>query len=150
VKTSTQLKALVRNMAKTKNVEAEVILRHFILERFLERVSLSKYRTHFVLKGGMLIAAMIGVEARTTMDMDTAIKGLNLTEPEVVVIIDGILKVELGDDVVFTFKSIEEIREEADYPGFRVTIEAVLDKTRQTFKVDITTGDVIWGSRDLI
>ena len=143
MKTSTQLKALVRNMAKAKNVEAEVILRHFMLERFLERISLSRYRTHFILKGGMLIAAMIGVDARTTMDMDTAIKRLHLTEPEIASIIANVLKVDLADNVLFTLKGIEEIREAADYPGFRVAIEAVLDKTRQIFKVDITTGDVI-------
>ena len=75
MKTSIQLKAYIRNLSKAKNVEAEIILRNFMLERFLERVSLSKYKHNFILKGGMLIAAMVGIDTRTTMDMDAAIKG---------------------------------------------------------------------------
>jgi hypothetical protein len=112
MKTSTQLKALIRNLSREKNVKAEILLRNFMLERFLERISLSKYKNQFVLKGGMLIAAIIGVDARSTMDMDTTISGFNLSD-------------------------------EAEYPGIRVSINASLDKTNQTMKIDITTGDQI-------
>jgi len=143
VKTSTQLKALVRNLSKAKNVEAEIILRNFMLERFLERVSLSEYKDSFILKGGMLIAAMVGIDTRTTMDMDATIKGRTLTEPEIVTFIETILNIPIDDGVVFTLRGIEEIREEADYPGYRASIEASLDKTRQILKVDITTGDFV-------
>ena len=75
MRTSTQLKALVRNLSTAKNVETEIILRNFMLERFLERISVSKYKDNFILKGGMLIAAMVGIDTRTTMDMDATIKG---------------------------------------------------------------------------
>lgn len=75
MKTSTGLKDLIRNLSKQKNVEAEIILRNFMLERLLERVSISKYRDNFILKGGMLIAAMVGIDTRTTMDLDATIKG---------------------------------------------------------------------------
>ncbi len=143
MKTSTQLKALVRNLSKLKNVEAEVILRNFMMERLLERVAISKYRHSFILKGGMLIAAMVGIDTRTTMDLDATIKGQVLTEPEVAAIVQDILNVSVDDSVIFTLRGIEEIREEADYPGYRVSIEAVLDKTRQTMKMDITTGDFV-------
>lgn len=143
MKTSTQLKALVRNLSMAKNVEAEIILRNFMLERFLERISVSMYKDNFILKGGMLIAAMVGIDTRTTMDMDDTIKGQNLTEAEIANIIKDILSTEVYDNVIFTFRGIEEIREEADYPGYRVSIEAVLDKTRQTIKIDITTGDFV-------
>jgi predicted nucleotidyltransferase component of viral defense system len=143
VKTSTQLKALVRNLSKTKNVEAEIILRNFMLERFLERVSLSEYKDSFVLKGGMLIAAMVGIDTRTTMDMDATIKGRTLKQHEVTAIIETILTVPVDDGVSFALRRIEEIREEADYPGYRASIEAVLDKTRQMLKIDVTTGDFI-------
>jgi len=143
MKTSNQLKALVRNLSKLKNVEAEVILRNFMLERLLERVAVSKYKNSFILKGGMLIAAMVGIDSRTTMDLDATIKGQVLTEPEVADIVQDILKVGVDDSVTFTLWGIEEIREEADCPGYRVSIEAVLDKTRQTLKIDITTGDFI-------
>ena len=143
MKTSTQLKALVRNLSKVKNVEAEIILRNFMLERFLERVSLSDYKNSFILKGGMLIAAMVGIDTRTTMDMDATIKGKTLSQAEVATIIDDILSIPVDDGVVFSLRDIEEILEEADYPGFRASINAVLDKTRQTLKVDVTTGDFI-------
>jgi len=143
VKTSTQLKALVRNLSKVKNVEAEIILRNFMLERFLERVSVSDYKNSFILKGGMLIAAMVGIDTRTTMDMDTTIKGKTLSQSEISVFIENILRVPIDDGVSFALRGIEEIREEADYPGYRASIEAALDRTRQTLKVDITTGDFI-------
>ena len=143
MKTSNQLKALVRNLSKLKNVEAEVILRNFMLERLLERVAVSKYKNSFILKGGMLIAAMVGIDTRTTMDLDATIKGQVLTEPEVADIVQDILNIGVDDSVTFTLRDIEEIREEADYPGYRVSIEAVLDKTRQTLKMDITTGDFV-------
>ena len=143
MKTSNQLKALVRNLSKAKNVEAEIIMRNFMLERFLERVAISKHRENFILKGGMLIAAMVGIDTRTTMDLDATIKGQPLNEHEVATIVDDILIVPTDDGVIFTLRGMEEIREESDYPGYRVSIEAVLDKTRQTLKVDITTGDFV-------
>ncbi|MDR0648135.1 MAG: nucleotidyl transferase AbiEii/AbiGii toxin family protein [Synergistaceae bacterium] len=143
MKTSTQLKALVRNLSKAKNVEAEIILRNFMLERFLERVSVSRYKGNFILKGGMLIAAMVGIDTRTTMDMDATIKGQTLTEKQITEIIKNVISVPLDDNVLFSFHGIEEIREEADYPGYRVSVDAVLDKTRQTMHIDITTGDFV-------
>jgi len=114
-----------------------------MLERLLERISVSEYRDSFILKGGMLIAAMVGMDTRTTMDMDATIKGMTLTQSEVSLFIENILRVPIDDGVSFTLRGIEEIREEADYPGYRASIEAILDKTRQTLKVDITTGDFV-------
>ena len=118
MKTSTQLKALIRNLSKQKNVEAEIILRNFMMERLLERVSISKYKNNFILKGGMLIAAMVGIDTRTTMELDATIKGQTLIESEITTVIKNILSIEIGDGVILTFKGIEEIREEADYPGY--------------------------------
>lgn len=143
MKTSTQLKALVRNLSKLKNVEAEIILRNFMLERLLERISVSQYKNSFILKGGMLIAAMVGIDTRTTMDLDATIKGQQLSESEIVSIMENILAIPVDDSVDFRLREITEIREEADYPGYRVSIEAILDKTRQIIKVDITTGDFV-------
>lgn len=143
MKTSTQLKALVRNLSKKSNVEAEILLRNFMLERFLERIAASKYKHNFILKGGMLIAAMVGIDTRTTMDMDATIKGQTLTATEIATIIEDILATPVDDGVEFSMRGIEEIREEADYPGYRVSIGAVLDKTKQTLKIDITTGDFV-------
>ena len=143
MKTSTQLKALVRNFSKAKGVEAEIILRNFMLERFLEHLSASEYRNYFVLKGGMLISAMVGIDTRTTMDLDATFKGQILTEEKITETVKGILRVSVDDGVRFAFRSIEEIREEADYPGYRISIDTALDKTRQSIHIDITTGDFV-------
>ncbi len=143
MKTSMQLKALVRNLSQKANVEAEIVLRNFMLERFLERISVSSYRHNFILKGGMLIAAMVGIDTRTTMDMDATIKGQTLSASEVLAAVEEILRAPIDDGVEFSVMGIEEIREEADYPGYRVSIGAVLDKTRQTLKLDIATGDFV-------
>jgi hypothetical protein len=118
-------------------------MRNFMLERFLERIAISEYNHKFILKGGMLIASMVGIGTRTTMDMDATIKGQTLIAPELTAIINEILHIPINDGVEFALLGIEEIRKEADYPGYRVSIGAVLDKTRQTLKVDISTGDFV-------
>ena len=114
-----------------------------MLERFLERISLSEYRHNFILKGGMLISAMIGIDMRTTMDLDTAFKNEHLSESELVRMVEEILLIQIDDGVEFNFRSIVEIRDDADYPGYRITLGASFDKTRQALKLDISTGDVI-------
>jgi len=143
VRTSTQLKAQIRNLSHKSKVETEVLLRNFMMERFLERIAVSKYKHNFILKGGMLITSMVGIDARTTMDMDATIKGQSLSKSELTAIIEGILDIQLNDAAVFSFQSVEEIREEADYPGYRLSIGAIFDKTRQMLKIDITTGDYV-------
>ena len=140
MKTSTQLKALLRNLSKKSNVEAEILLRNFMLERFLERVSVSDYKHSFILKGGMLIAAMVGIDTRTTMDMDATIKGQTLSEPEVTAIIEDILNIPIDDGVAFKFRGIEEIREEADYPGYRVSSQPFSIKPAKHSKLILRPG----------
>ena len=143
MKTSTQLKALIRNLSQDKKVEAEIILRNYMMERLLERISLSAYKNSFILKGGMLIAAIVGIDTRTTMDLDATVKGVALSEEKIVSMMKEISGIRVDDDVAITFRSIEAIHEEADYPGYRVSLDAVLDKTRQVLKVDITVGDFV-------
>ncbi|WP_347488264.1 nucleotidyl transferase AbiEii/AbiGii toxin family protein [Desulfoscipio sp. XC116] len=143
MKTSAQLKALIRNLSKEKSVQAEIILRNFMLERLLERISLSPYRDKFILKGGMLVAAMVGIDTRSTMDMDATIKGLAFSEEALEEALKVILQTPVDDSVTMTLKGFENIRDKSDYPGIRVSIESVLDKTRQVMKVDFTTGDSI-------
>ena len=143
MKTSTQLKALLRNLSKDKGINAEILLRNFMLERLLERISISKYKDQFVLKGGMLIAAIVGIDARATMDMDATIMGFELTEEKLESIFNEILSIPMDDGVHMKLTKLEDIRDEAEYPGMRISIESIFDKTRQTMKVDITTGDKI-------
>jgi hypothetical protein len=109
MRTSNQLKALIRNLSKESNVKAEILLRNFMMERFLERISISNYKYNFILKGGVLIAALVGIDTRTTMDMDATIKNLTISKPEIIAIIEGILKVQIDDGAEFSFQEVEEI-----------------------------------------
>jgi predicted nucleotidyltransferase component of viral defense system len=143
VNTATQLKALIRNLSKDKKVNAQILLRNYILERFLERISLSKHKYNFILKGGMLVAAMVGIDARSTMDMDATIKNYAVTDETIKIMFEEILRADINDNVEMTLKSIEVIRDEADYAGFRVSLSTIFDGIKQILKIDITTGDFI-------
>ncbi len=143
IKTSKQLKDLIRNLSKKNAADAQILMRNYMMERFLERISLSEYRDHFVLKGGMLIAAMVGLDTRSTMDMDATMKGVPVNEASVKEMVEAILAVPVDDGVKFRVKRIQAIMEEADYPGVRVSMETEFDGVITPLKVDFSTGDVI-------
>ncbi len=143
IRTSKQLKDKVHNLAGSDTQKAQALIRTFVMERFLERISLSRYRNNFILKGGMLVAAVVGVDVRATMDIDTTVKSMPLTSRDAEKIIREIMEIDAGDCVGFRIKKVTEIMEEHDYPGIRFMIEADLDRLRQPFKIDISTGDVI-------
>lgn len=143
MKNAMRLKAIMKNIAKEKNISAQLVMQNFMLERLLERVSLSKYQQNFILKGGFLIAAMVGLDSRSTMDMDATIKGYPVNEQTIVDMFTDICNIDLTDDVDFTFKSISEIREGDDYNGFRVSLTANYPPMQIPLKLDITTGDEI-------
>ena len=107
IKTSKQLKDLIRNLSKKNAADAQLLMRNYMMERFLERIALSKYRDHFVLKGGMLVAAMVGLDTRSTMDMDATVKGLPVNEASVKDMVEGILSVPVEDGVRFLVKRIQ-------------------------------------------
>lgn len=141
--TATQLKALIRKISKDKKINAQILLRNYMLERLLERISMSKYKHNFILKGGMLIAAMVGINNRSTIDMDATIKGIPVSRETIKIIFDEILTVNVRDSVGITINSIYDIRDEADYVGFRVSLNTIFDGIKQNLKIDITTGDTI-------
>lgn len=143
ITTSRQLKDLIRNLSQKKSADAQILMRNYMMERFLERISLSDYKDNFILKGGMLVAAMVGLDARSTMDLDTTIKGTKISVEDVEHIISSILSVPLADGVTFRVKQISEIMEEAEYPGVRVSMESIFDGVQTPLKIDISTGDVI-------
>ena len=143
IKTSKQLKDLIRNLSKKKAADAQMLMRHYMMERFLERISLSEYKDQFILKGGILVTAMIGLNARSTMDLDATVKGINVNADDVEQIVASIASVPLDDGVSFYIKSIGEIMDEAEYPGIRVSLETKFDGVITPFKVDISTGDII-------
>ena len=143
ITTARQLKDLIRNLSKKKSADAQILMRNYMMERFLERISLSEYKNQFILKGGMLVAAMVGLDARATMDLDATIKDTNVSVEDVEMIISKIISIPLNDGVLFRIKRISEIMEEADYPGVRVSMETKFDGVITPLKIDISTGDII-------
>lgn len=143
IHSSKQLKDLIRNLSKEVGIEAHVLIRKYMMERFLERVSSSKYNGSFILKGGMLVAAFVGVEARATMDIDTTIKGIPVTMVDMESTITEISNIDLEDNVKFRIKKVLEIMDEAEYSGIRFSMDALLDGAVIPLKIDISTGDVI-------
>ena len=143
IKIATQLKAKIRNLSDGNSLKAQALIRNYIMERFLERISLSDYRDNLILKGGMLVSSIVGLETRTTMDIDTTVQSLLVTMSEAKRIIEAIISVALEDNVSFHIKKIEQIMEDFDYPGIRFILEAGLDNLRQVIKIDISTNDVI-------
>ena len=143
IKAATQLKAKVRNLSGGDSQKAQTLIRNFMMERFLERIALSQYRNSFILKGGMLVAAIVGLDTRATMDIDTTVKSLTLSKDNIIKIVEDIIAVEIPDGVQFRIAKVTDIMEEHDYPGIRVMLEATLDKLRQAVKIDISTGDII-------
>ncbi|HIR28852.1 MAG TPA: nucleotidyl transferase AbiEii/AbiGii toxin family protein [Candidatus Choladousia intestinigallinarum] len=143
IKTAKQLKDLIRNLSKKESADAQILMRNYMMERFLERISLSKYRDKFILKGGMLVAAMVGLDARSTMDLDATVKGVNVNVDDVADLIAGIVSVPIDDGVTFRVNKVSEIMDEAEYPGIRVSMTTVFDGVVTPLKIDISTGDAI-------
>ena len=130
ISSSRQLKDKVRNISDGNSKKATTLIRNFMMERFLERVSISSYRDNFILKGGMLVASIVGVDMRATMDIDTTVKALPLNEADVQRIIEEICNIPLEDNVSFQIKSTRTIMEEFDYPGILRTTFTMLKSAR--------------------
>lgn len=143
IKTSVQLKAKIRNLASGDSAKSQTLLRTFIMERFLERISLSAYRDNFILKGGMLVASLVGLHTRATMDIDTTLRSATLNQEEAVKIVEDVIGVEVDDGVTFAITKVEDVMAGHEYPGVRFGLQATLDGLRQKIKIDISTGDAI-------
>ena len=137
------LKARIRNIAKQKSIPAQVILQNYMFERLLVRLSASSYREKFVLKGGMLVAAIVGLDNRATMDMDTTLKNLPLTPEAIQSALSDICAISFDDGVTFEVGTIFPIREDDIYGGYRVMLNARFDTLLTPLSIDISTGDAI-------
>lgn len=137
------LKAKIRNIAKQKNIPAQVILQNYMFERLLVRLSASAYKEKFVLKGGMLVAAIVGLDNRATMDLDTTLKNLPLTPEAIRSALEQICAVPMDDDVAFEIGAISPIREDDIYGGYRVMLNARFDTLLTPLSIDVSTGDAI-------
>lgn len=137
------LKAKIRNIAKQKNIPAQVIMQNYMFERLLTRLSVSDYKDKFVLKGGMLVAAIVGLDNRATMDLDTTLKNLPLTPESIKTALTEICSISCDDDVVFELGNISPIREDDIYGGYRVMIKAKYETILTPLSIDVSTGDAI-------
>ena len=138
-----QFKAFIKKKAAEKHISAQLVMQNYMLERLIERISLSKYKQNFIIKGGFLISAIVGLDTRTTMDLDTTIKGFNLTHESIRKIFEEICKIEIEDDVSFEVAGVSDIREGDEYPGIRVSLNANYPPISVPLTVDVTTGDII-------
>lgn len=138
-----QLKAFIKKKAAEKKISAQLVMQNYMLERLLERISLSKYKNNFIVKGGFLISSIVGLDTRTTMDLDTTIKGFTLTHESISKIFLEVCAVEIADDIKFELVDISDIREGDDYPGIRVALKANYPPISVPLTVDVTTGDII-------
>lgn len=143
MKNEMQLKALIKKIAQDKHIQAQAVMQNYMFERLLERISLSDFKDKFILKGGMLIAAMVGLEHRSTLDMDATIRNYPINEADIQSAFEKITKIDIGDDVTLAFTGVERIREDTEYGGLRVSLEARFINIKVWLKVDITTDDVI-------
>ena len=137
------LKARIRNIAKQKNIPAQVILQNYMFERLLVRLSVSEYKEKFVLKGGMLVAAIVGLDNRATMDLDTTLKNLPLTPDAIRSALEQICTISFDDGVTFEIGTISPIREDDIYGGYRIMLNARFDTLLTPLSIDISTGDAI-------
>ena len=141
--TAEQIKGRLKNIAKQNNADARILMRIYMIERFLERISVSQYADNFIIKGGILITSMVGVSMRSTMDIDTTIRNINLSDEDVLRFVTEILKVDVGDDVTFELKNISHIMDNMEYPGIRIELDATMGKMITPIKIDISAGDII-------
>ena len=137
------LKAKIRIIAKSKGISAQAVLQNFFFDCFLNRLSKSEYREMFILKGGLLIAAMAGIDARSTMDMDATIRSLPMDEESLKIAINKICSMPVNDNIIFQMNGISFIREDNEYGGYRISLNAIFDKINSPLSIDITTGDAI-------
>ena len=143
IKSSTAVKARIKNKAGGDSDKSQIMLRIYMMERLLERVSVSKYRDNFILKGGLLVSSLVGVDMRSTMDIDTTVKSLALNKENARKILEDIMAIDLEDGMEFQITKMKEIMEGHEYEGIRFMIDCRLDRLKQTIKIDISTGDEI-------
>lgn len=137
------VKDKLRNISREKNIDFNSVMRFYMYDRFVERLSKSKYKDNFILKGGFYLSKLFGLDNRSTMDIDTAIRKTNLSLENVIKMITEIINIDVDDNVKFELEKTESIRDEDEYGGLRITIKFTLENMKDSFHIDIATGDPI-------
>lgn len=141
--TSRQLTDLIKNKARALGLDAQLLLKRYFMEQMLARIAQSEYKTNFILKGGLLISSLIGLSSRTTQDIDVSIVNKPLSIEEIEQVMTNVCKIDLNDNIRYELTNVQEIREEFEYPGIRLSFKVYMDKIVDSLKMDITTGDTI-------
>ena len=143
IKNASSLKDKARNIASQNDISIQEVLQNYMFERVLERLSQSTYNENFIIKGGLLLSSIMGINLRTTIDIDTNVTGLNFEKEEILKIFENILNINIGDNVAFSINKIEDIKEDNEYDGYRFKILAQYENIKIQFHIDVSTGDVI-------
>ena len=143
IRSRNSLKAKVANMAMTTNIPNKYLIQNFMFEALLKRISLSKYKDNFIIKGGLLLSSIFGVNLRSTMDLDTTIKGLQLSKDTIIKVVNEIINIDINDNIKLEIENIKDIRKEELYSGFNINLKAEFYGLKTNLMIDITTGDVI-------
>lgn len=148
INTAQAVKDKLKNISKEKNVDFNSVMRFYMYDRLVERLSKSKYKDNFILKGGFYLSKLFGIDNRSTMDIDAAIRNVNFTEENIIKMITEIINIDVEDNVTFKIEKIEPIRDEDVYGGLRITINFALENIKDKFHIDIATGDSIYPGPD--
>ena len=143
IKNAKSLMDKSKNIAVKNNITINEVLQNYMFERILERLSVSKYKSNFILKGGLLLSSIMGIDARTTMDMDICITGINLTDEQLYKVMQEILNIDVNDAVKIQIRNSQPIREEDDYSSLKYNLLAIFDNLRVNLSIDVATGDLI-------
>lgn len=143
IKNASSLKDKAKNIAKENNISIQEVMQNYMFERILERLSKSEYKKNFIIKGGLLLSSMMGINLRTTMDIDTNVTGINFEKDEILKIFQEILNIDVNDNVTFSINKVEEIKQDEYYGGFKFKIIASFENIKVQFHIDVSTGDVI-------
>lgn len=143
IKNANSLKDRAKNLAKENDISIQQVLQNFIFERLLERLSKSIYKENFVIKGGLLLSSIMGINLRTTMDIDTNIIGINLDKEELLKIFNEILNINVWDNIIFEIEKVEDIKQYEYYGGYKFRIIGMYENIKIKFHIDVSTGDVI-------
>ncbi len=143
IKNASSLKDNARNVAEKNDISIGQVLQNYMFERVLERLSQSKYKENFVIKGGLLLSSIMGINLRTTMDIDTNIVGINLQKENLLKILEEILSLDIGDKVLFKIEKVEDIKQEEYYGGYKFKILGIYENIKVRFHIDVSTGDII-------
>ena len=146
--TAQAVKDKLKNISREKNVDFNSVMRFYMYDRFVERLSKSKYKDNFILKGGFYLSKLFGLDNRSTMDIDTAIRKAEFTEENLIKMINEIISIDVGDNVKFKIEKTESIRDEDEYGGLRITINFMLENIKDKFHIDLATGDPIYPRPD--